>query len=115
MRTISNTAMATLVVMALFWGNCFSCPQVLLALKSHQPAHGCCHRTKQTTQDCQTQVLRHFVKADAGNERPPAAMAVGVVVPVLAIGLPRGPSLVSSIPVRHASPDLLSLQSNFRI
>jgi hypothetical protein len=113
MRTISNTVMATLVVVALFWGNCFSCPQVLLALKSHQPAHGCCHRTNQTTQDCQTQVLRHFVKAEV---RLVAAPVVpGIVVPGLTAGLPQEPDGASFIPVEHAPPDLLSLHSNFRI
>jgi hypothetical protein len=113
MRTISNTAMAALVVGALFWGNCFSCPQVLLALISHQPAHGCCHRTKQTTENCQTQVLRHFVKAEV---RVAAAPVVArVVVPMLTIGLPQGLDWASFIPVEHAPPDLLSLHSSFRI
>src|ERR1017187_1126241 len=113
MRTISNTAIAALVVAALFWGNCFSCPQILLALQSHQPAHGCCHRTKQTTENCQTQVLRHFVKAEAGVE--PAAAPIGAAVVVVPVGLPQGPRLSASIPAEYAPPDLLSLQSNFRL
>jgi len=113
MRTISNTAMAALVVVALFWGNCFSCPQVLLALKSHQPAHGCCHRTKQTTQNCQAQVLRHFVKAEI--EVAAAPMAMGVMFPAPIAGLAQAPSFAFLIPVEHAPPDLLSLHSNFRI
>ncbi|MBZ5617390.1 MAG: hypothetical protein LAQ69_01465 [Acidobacteriia bacterium] len=114
MRTISNAAMATLLVVALFLGNCFSCPQVLLALQSHQPAHGCCHRTKPTTENCQTQVLRHFVKADPGTATPSVPMAVGVVEPLLAAALPQGSSLAFN-PVDHAPPDLLSLHSTFRI
>lgn len=113
MRTISNTVMAALVVTALFWGNCFSCPQLLLALKSHQPAHGCCHRTKQTTENCQTQVLRHFVKAEV--QVAAAPVVAHVVVPVLTIGLPQGHDWSSFLPVEHAPPDLLSLYSNFRV
>src|SRR5262249_23613020 len=34
MRTLSSSIMAALVVVALFWGNCFSCPQALLAQKT---------------------------------------------------------------------------------
>jgi hypothetical protein len=70
MRAVSNSVMAALVVAALFWGNCFSCPQVLLSLTSKQPAHGCCHRTKQAPQDCRTQVLQNFVKADPMGPAP---------------------------------------------
>jgi hypothetical protein len=113
MRTISNAAMAALVVAALFWGNCFSCPQILLALQSHQTAHGCCHRTKQTTENCQTQVLRHFVKAEAGVDAAAAPMVAAVVV--LTVGLPQGPSLASFNAAEHVPPDLLSLHSSFRI
>src|SRR5260370_751784 len=115
MRTISNSIMAALVVAALFWGNCFSCPQLLLTLKSNQPAHGCCHHTKQTTDNCPTQVLRQFVKADSGTDAPAASMVVTAVVesPV-AIALPRGSGL-ASVPVEHAAPDLLSFHSNFRV
>jgi hypothetical protein len=113
MRTISNALMAALVVAALFWGNCFSCPQMLLALQSHQPPHGCCHRTKPTTANCQTQVLRHFVKADVVVAVAPVVSSV--VGPVVAMAPPEGPGLASSIPVVHTSPDLLSLHSNLRI
>src|SRR5512140_1438356 len=113
MRTISNAVMAALVVTALFWGNCFSCPQLLLALTSHQPAHGCCHKTKPTTENCQTQALRHVVKAEAQVAATPVVPVVAV--PVLTVALPQGPSLASDIPVEHAPPDLLSLHSTFRI
>jgi hypothetical protein len=113
MRTFSNTAMAALLLAALFWGNCFSCPQALLALKSHQPAHGCCHRTRPTTENCQTQVLQHFVKADSDTVAPASAIVAGPVEPVAAIR-PQGLSL-ASIPDSYALPDLLSLHSNFRI
>jgi hypothetical protein len=113
MRTIFNTLMVALVVAALFWGNCFSCPQMLLTLHSQQPAHGCCHRTKRTTENCQTQVLRHFVKAEVVAAFVPVVSSV--VGPVPAMALPHCPSQASSIPVVHTPPDLLSLHSNFRI
>ncbi|MEO8368788.1 MAG: hypothetical protein ABI806_06285 [Candidatus Solibacter sp.] len=60
MRAFSNSLMAALVVMALFWGNCFSCPQVLLAAQKH----GCCPHGKADPKECKTQGLRNFVKAD---------------------------------------------------
>src|SRR4051794_13220589 len=51
MRALGTSVMALLVVAALFWGNCFSCPQVLLTASQH----GCCHRTKAPKDDCKTQ------------------------------------------------------------
>ena len=78
--------MATLVIVALFWGNCFSCPQVLLASKLQTPAHGCCHKTKQTNPGCHTQALQNFVKGDAVTHAAamPVAIAAGVAAPVVA-------------------------------
>jgi hypothetical protein len=100
--------MAALVVAALFWGNCFSCPQVLLALKTHQPAHGCCHRTKQTSSGCTAQSLQHFVKADPGTQVP--------AVPVVARAAEPAPAIarladLSPAPAEQAPPgDLFSLR-----
>lgn len=109
---LSSSFMAVLVVAALFWGNCFSCPQVLLALQSHQPAHGCCHRTKPVSTDCHSQGLRHFVQADP---QPPAALAVAELVePVSPVSLTQG-AMVAPARAEHAPPDLLSLHSTFRI
>ena len=31
MRALANSLLAVLVLVALFWGNCFSCPQLLIA------------------------------------------------------------------------------------
>jgi len=70
MRAAFNTIMAAVVIAALFCGNCFSCPQMLLA----QQKHGCCPHSKTSTSDCQTQVLKSFVKAEK------AAVAAVVVV-----------------------------------
>ena len=115
MRMFSSSLMGALVVLALFWGNCFSCPQVLLALKSHQPAHGCCHRTnKQSSNDCQTQVLRQFVKADTATPAPAPAMAAAVAEPAPVSVVLRA-FAPATMPAEHAPPDLLSLHSNFRI
>jgi len=74
--------MAVLVVVALLAGNCFSCPQVLLAMAAHQPAHGCCHRGGHSQKaNCTTQSLRHFVKADADAPCSPAVTVAAVVLP----------------------------------
>jgi len=66
--------MAVLVVVALFWGNCFSCPQVLLSAAQHK----CCHRGKAPKSECNTQGLQNFVKAEKA--APAASMPVTAAV-----------------------------------
>ena len=67
--------MALLVVAALFWGNCYSCPQMLLAGN-----HSCCHHGKSSkTSECTTQGLRSFVKAEKDSAVP--ALPVAAVQP----------------------------------
>src|ERR1700730_12234305 len=105
MRRFSIPLLAALVIVALFWGNCLSCPQLLLALNSH----GCCHHAEI---DCQAQGLSHFVKADIGAQ-PPALPAVAIAPTIEATLLVEGISV--PIPSEHAPPDLLSLHSSFRI
>ncbi|MDE3167387.1 MAG: hypothetical protein KGN36_16410 [Acidobacteriota bacterium] len=80
--------MAILVVAALFWGNCYSCPQMLLA----KAQHSCCHRTKAPQDSCSSQGLRSFVKAEKSS--PVSAMPVTAAVP-----LPRAEFTPVSFPV----------------
>src|SRR5208283_5328197 len=80
MRRASNILMATLIVAALFFGNCLSCPQMLTALASQQPGHGCCHH-KTAKIDCHSQLLSHFVKAQGGNAAP--ALATSSAAPAI--------------------------------
>jgi hypothetical protein len=75
MRTISTAALAVLVIAALFWGNCFSCPKLLFA----QSAHGCCKRTKVS---CDTQSLKDYVKSEIATDIAPA------ILPSITIPLP---------------------------
>src|SRR5579864_6792448 len=96
MRVVSNTLVAMLVVAALFWGNCFSCPELLLALTAKAP-HGCCKRSAPVKQNCTNQVLKHFVKAD-----PVAVAAPAVSAPVTAALVP--PAATSESPVAPATP-----------
>ena len=77
MRAFSTSIMALLVVAALFWGNCFSCPQLLLAAQKH----GCCPHTKRTTSECQTQGLKNFVKAEKSAPAAPAPATMAVLEP----------------------------------
>src|SRR5215469_16528065 len=63
MRALSKSFAAVIIVAALFWGNCFSCPQLLLTLTAKAP-HGCCKRSAPVARTCTTSVLKHFVKAD---------------------------------------------------
>jgi hypothetical protein len=105
--------MAALIVVALFWGNCLSCPQMLLTVAAHQSAHNCCHRTKSAGTSCPSQGLQLFLIA--GPElRTPVVAVVAAVAPAIAVSLPQG-ALVAPVEVEHAPPDLLALHSVFRI
>ena len=70
MRVISSSVRAALIILALFWGNCLTCPQALMA-----QTHRCCHKNKQSSPSCQTQVLRQFVKADPAPHAAPVPLA----------------------------------------
>ena len=105
--------MAALIIVALFWGNCLSCPQMLLTVAAHQPAHSCCHRTKSAGTSCQSQGLQHFLKAGPDVQTPTVAV-VAAVAPAIAVSLPQD-ALVAPVEVEHARPDLLALHSVFRI
>jgi hypothetical protein len=106
--------MAALIVVALFWGNCLSCPQMLLTVAMHQPAHSCCHKTKSVGTSCQSQGLQHFLKAGPGVRTPSVAVVAAVATAATAAALPQG-GLVAPVEVVHAPPDLLALHSRFRI
>jgi hypothetical protein len=109
-RAFSNSLLAALVVAALFWGNCFSCPQALLSLAKATP-HGCCKRSAPVSQKCTTNVLKHFVKADPVSVAPPAVMPA-TQAELMAAPVQRDVT-VASIP--HSPPDLLELTSLLRI
>jgi hypothetical protein len=113
MRTVSSSIMAALVVVALFWGNCFSCPQLLAALHSQQPDHGCCHKTGPASTECQSQGLKNFVKAPQGAQAEALPVAMGLAE-VFAVAALDGDNF-SVAAAEHAAPDLLSLYSSFRI
>jgi hypothetical protein len=113
MRQVSNILMAVLIVAALFFGNCLSCPQMMIAPASHQPGHGCCHhRTAKI--ECHSQALSHFVKTQGGNAAP-AFAAMGVApAPAAVIVLARpvfAPWRAADVPPL----DLLSLHSPLRV
>jgi hypothetical protein len=105
--------MAALVVVALFWGNCFSCPQMWLAATAHQAPHSCCHHKQTAKVECQSQALRHFVKAEPAGQAPALAVAVNTAPADVAAVVAPVPEV--PLPADHAPPDLLSLHSSFRI
>ncbi|HYW47810.1 MAG TPA: hypothetical protein VE959_33390 [Bryobacteraceae bacterium] len=114
MRAIYTSFLALLVTVAMFWGNCLTCPQVLQALQNHQPAHGCCHGPKRASDGCQTQALRNFVKADAARHVQPVA-APAAIVQLAAAAHPAPMAIVVPAPDAHAPQDLISLHGSFRI
>src|SRR5260370_36430174 len=105
MRAIFNSLMAALVVVALFWGNFFSCPQILLAA----PKHHCCPHGKANPSECKTQGLRHFVKADKATPNLPAPVATAIIDPPPVT--PRlHATLVVPAPPKYTPPDVLPLR-----
>jgi hypothetical protein len=111
-RAFSNSLPAVLVVAALFWGNCFSCPQLLLSL-AKQDAHSCCKRRAPVPQRCTTNVLKHFVKADPVSIAAPAVMPARQVSFTAPLPASRDLSGVAAAP--HSPPDLVELTSLLRI
>jgi hypothetical protein len=112
MKTFSNSLLAGLIVAALFWGNCFSCPQLLLSLAQKAP-HGCCKRSAPVAKTCTTQVLRQFVKADPVTVAAPAAAPLAEI----SFDAPRilRDESVASVVTLHPPPGLLQLTSLLRI
>ena len=119
MRAVYNSVLAFLLLGALLWGNCLSCPQLLLSLASHTPAHGCCkHPGKQPVtprDECQSFALKHFVKADPAPKAHLQAVAYahvgGADTQAVAPIAPR--AVVVVIP--YSPPDLEVLNSSIRI
>lgn len=106
MKAVSTSIMAVLVVVALFWGNCYSCPEALLALS----AHHCCHPTKSAAAGCATQNLQNFVKANP--DVPAPALSAAAMV-----SQPAAPVVVAAptVAVEYTPPDPFSSHSVFRI
>jgi hypothetical protein len=117
MRKVSSSLLAALVVVALFWGNCLSCPQFLLAAKAAGASHECCKRNHQSPQPtktkCETQGLRNFVQ----NERGQAAIGPLAVPNQTAVEIPAPLHPLDPAPASlvWSPPDLLALHSSFRI
>src|SRR2546426_12346620 len=112
MRALSTSALAVLIVLALFWGNCFSCPQLLLLVANHGSAHSCCKRPVPVDRTCLNVSLKHFVKAEPAMVTPPAVVAA-LVAPPVAVTVSVEPAPAREVP--HSPPDLQALLSAFRI
>jgi hypothetical protein len=119
MRAVSNFVLAFVFLGALLWGNCLSCPQLLLSLASHAPAHGCCkHPGKQpvTSQDnCQSFALRHFVKADSAPKAQLQAAANAHLVSADTMPLTPAALKGATLVIPYSPPDLELLNSSIRI
>jgi hypothetical protein len=104
---------AALMVVALFWGNCLSCPQMLLSAAARKSAHGCCKRTKAgVCQECQKN-LQQF-EPSGGTTTPavavPVALADDSTAPAAAVAIASDVSEAA-----HAPPGRLALLSSLRI
>ena len=108
---VSTSIMAALVVAALFWGNCLSCPQMRSA--AMQDPHSCCHHTQPVKVDCQSQALQHFVKAPATEAPAPAIEGDRIATVFTPVMEAWSDSLAKS--AEPPPPDLLLLHSFLRI
>ena len=112
MRVLSIAA-AVLAVVALFFGNCLTCPQMTAS-------QNCCHRNQRChqhqppSQVCEAQALHHFVKADIAYHT--VTLAVASIAPEtsdqFSLADQRDAAFASA---EYAPPDLISLHSSFRI
>jgi hypothetical protein len=109
-HAICGSFLAALIVVALFWGNCLSCPQMLLA---REGGHACCHRTKAPAGRCQSQGLQSFVKAEAYQVEAPAVSTVAELG--VAVSPALEPATNEPVPAVHAPPDPLPLLGALRI
>ena len=113
MRTLSIAFLAGLMVMALLLGNCFSCPQVLLAMQSHQSGHGCCHHGHKASPACQTQALQQFVKGGANHPPAPLLASIATVAPEVPDAAE--PAAIPAPYAPYHPHDWFALRSIFRV
>jgi hypothetical protein len=112
MRTVSTSVMVLLVIAALFFGNCLSCPQMLLAWRSHGPLHNCCPRPhpQPAPAGCQAQGLQHFVRAGDSGAQPIVAPVAAEFVEAPASSVPANAAFMVPARAEHAPPGILSLR-----
>ena len=109
MRIFSTSSMVLLAAAALFFGNCFSCPRMLLAWQSQQPLHNCCPSSQPVSASCQSQDMQHFVKGDSGAQPVILAVTAELIKSPSLIVLPNTPLIVPA-PAEHAPPGIVSLR-----
>lgn len=112
MRIISIAA-AILAVIALFFGNCLTCPQMAA---SHNCCHGNqrCHHNQPVTQVCQAQALHQFVKGDKVDSAVTLSVVSLAAQTVGRLGAAAPGDAAIALP-EYAPPDLISLHSSLRI
>jgi hypothetical protein len=104
--------MAALALVAMLWGNCLSCPDMLWAMTSHQADHSCCHKPQPASAQCHTEDMRHFVKA---NTHAPIAPAVTVLAELPVSASLSVHWLSAPLPSLHAAPETPNLLTTLRI
>jgi hypothetical protein len=105
--------MPVLALAALLWGNCLSCPRMMLARASQRSSHGCCKHPKsfQCT-DCQ-QHLRQFVVGQS--DAPVPVLPVTAAVRPSPVPLPALAEAPVPVELAASPPLRLILDSCLRI
>ena len=103
--------MVALAVVALLWGNCFSCPDMIALAASHPSPHSCCHKPQPST-NCHTQNLQQFVQADA---HAPVAQTVAELTELPAVPAPVTAWALETRTTLHSPPEPPNLPATLRI
>ena len=104
--------MVALVVAAMLWGNCLSCPDMLAAMMSRQADHTCCHKPRPVSVKCHAQAMQHFVQAETHTMDTPAVAELAELPAPLA---PPAQWASAPLPAQHAPPGNLTLPTTLRI
>jgi hypothetical protein len=96
--------MVTLVVAALLWGNCLTCPQMA--------THSCCPKPQPASFQCHMENMQHFVKADGPATSAPMAAELAEL-PAADAPAPQQPA--AALPDLHAPPGSPGTSTNLRV
>jgi hypothetical protein len=112
MRAVTNSLLALLLLGALLWANCWSCPQLLLCQPDRDPSHECCKHPAGSQKGCASFGLQHFVKTD-----PAPKAQLQAAGPIYLVSRESMPVLVWRVTAvtPYSPPDLEVLNSSIRI
>jgi hypothetical protein len=108
-KRFSSALMVLLAVVALLWGNCLSCPQMIMG--GQGGSHSCCHKPQPAQAKCHTQDMQHFVNAQT--HAPVAPVVLGLsTTPEVELALSE---VIAPAVILHAPPGNPILITHLRV